>query len=82
MKQVFAVGLDVGSTTIKVAVLDAQKNLLYNRYRRHFSDVRQTLYLLLEELVDTYPEAELSLTVTGSGGIAAAHLLQLPFLPA
>jgi activator of 2-hydroxyglutaryl-CoA dehydratase len=50
MKKELYVGLDIGSTTIKVAVLDEAKTLIYERYRRHFSDVRRTLHTLFSEL--------------------------------
>ena len=80
MKQDFFVGLDIGSTTIKVVVLDKEKNLIYQRYRRHLSDVRYTLQALLTELFAAFPEASFSLTITGSGGIAVANILTLPFL--
>ena len=40
MQGIYHAGLDIGSTTIKIAVLDEENNLAYARYRRHFSDVR------------------------------------------
>ena len=36
-------GLDVGSTTVKLVVLDSNKNILYKEYRRHFSDTKNTV---------------------------------------
>ena len=47
------IGLDIGSTTIKTAVLDDGDNLVYSSYRRHNSDVRATLYEVLTELLKT-----------------------------
>ena len=76
----YYVGLDIGSTTIKVAVLDQDKQLVYERYRRHLSDVRKTPFALLTDLANDFAEESLAVTVTGSGGISAAQLMELPFL--
>ena len=80
MRAIYHAGLDIGSTTIKIAVLDEEKNLVFARYSRHYSDVRQTLVAVLAEALDHFAGAALTLTVTGSGGISVATLLDLPFL--
>ncbi|MCL1905989.1 MAG: 2-hydroxyglutaryl-CoA dehydratase, partial [Clostridiales bacterium] len=80
MRGIYHAGLDIGSTTIKIAVLDEKKELVYARYRRHYSDVRQSLAAGLSEAVEHFAGHRLTLTVTGSGGISVATLLGLPFL--
>ena len=46
---VYSLGIDIGSTTVKIAVLDADRNLLFSDYRRHFADIQGTLAVLIEE---------------------------------
>lgn len=60
------IGLDVGSTTVKVAVLDEKLNTIYTAYRRHFSDTRKTIYEVLEELIEKYPNVDMTIALTGS----------------
>ncbi len=43
-------GIDIGSTTVKVAVLDENDNLLFSDYERHFANIRETLSLLVSSL--------------------------------
>ena len=45
-------GIDIGSTTVKVAVLDEQDNLLFSDYERHFANIRETLSALLQKAYD------------------------------
>ncbi|MCL2496625.1 MAG: acyl-CoA dehydratase activase-related protein, partial [Clostridiales bacterium] len=80
MRDIYHVGLDIGSTTIKIAVLDENKRMVYSRYRRHYSDVRASLAELLSEGLNHFSGSELTIIITGSGGISLAGLLDLPFL--
>ena len=45
----YNMGLDVGSTTVKVVLLDENENIVYSEYRRHFSDIRSTIIGLIQE---------------------------------
>ncbi|MBQ4049737.1 MAG: 2-hydroxyacyl-CoA dehydratase [Clostridia bacterium] len=74
----YKIGLDVGSTTIKVAVLDQNNQIIYSSYTRHFSDIKKTIYNSLVSVVDQYDE--FTLMVTGSGGISVAEWLGIPFV--
>ena len=49
-KDVLHVGLDVGSTTVKIVVMNKNKEIIYKDYRRHFSDTRKTICDFLEEI--------------------------------
>ena len=82
------VGLDIGSTTVKAVVLDQTDSLdavLFSDYRRHHANVRATVAGLLE---DTHKELEslgrgdepIRLAITGSGGLALADNLHVPFV--
>ena len=56
MNKLLHVGLDVGSTTVKIAVMDEELNTIYTNYKRHFSDTKNTICNVLEELIDMYKE--------------------------
>ena len=73
-------GLDVGSTTVKLVVLDSKKNILYKEYRRHFSDTKKTIGDLLGEVIKKYPKDKFTITMTGSGALALAKFLDVNFV--
>lgn len=75
----YKLGIDVGSTTIKVVALDSYNKVIYNDYRRHFSDIKNTLIGSLEECFKKIGDFDLKITVTGSGGIGVAQWLQCDF---
>ena len=74
------VGLDVGSTTVKTVVLDDQYNSLHTSYERHYSDTKNTICRVLEELLKKYPNTNFTIALTGSGALSASKFLQLPFI--
>ncbi len=80
MKQLLHVGLDVGSTTVKIVIMDENLNTLYTDYQRHFSDTKNTVCNVLEDLANKYEDAEFSIALTGSGAMSAAKFLDLPFI--
>ena len=75
----YKLGIDVGSTTIKFVALDSYNKVIYNDYRRHFSDIKNTLIDSLEECFKKIGNFDLKITVTGSGGIGVAQWLQCDF---
>lgn len=80
MKKVLNVGLDIGSTTVKIVAMDNKKNILYRDYRRHYSDTKKTIQDLLHELLRKYSNYNYSLVLTGSGAIALARYLKVGFV--
>ncbi|MBS7368630.1 MAG: 2-hydroxyacyl-CoA dehydratase, partial [Oscillospiraceae bacterium] len=74
------VGLDIGSTTVKAAVLGEDGELLYNQYRRHFSDIRKTVCDIISEVGETLKGERVLIAVTGSGGISVSKWLGIPFV--
>ena len=80
MKQLLHVGLDVGSTTVKIVIMDENLNTLYTDYQRHFSDTKNTVCHVLEDLASQYSNCEFSIALTGSGAMSAAKFLDLPFI--
>ncbi len=74
------VGLDVGSTTVKIAVLDDEYNVLYAKYQRHFSKQRETVKALINEISEKYPNETIKIAVTGSGGLGIANWLKIDYV--
>ena len=75
----FKLGIDVGSTTIKVVVLNYYNKVIYSDYKRHFSDIKTTLKQALKQCIEEIGNVNLRVTVTGSGGIAASEWLKVDF---
>ena len=70
------VGIDVGSTTAKIAVLEpVQKKLLFWKYRRHFSKQAETVAALLSEVHEAFPLAPLKTSICGSGAEPIADII-------
>ena len=64
----YRAGIDIGSTTVKLVVLDDADEILYGEYRRHQAHTQETLSTLLEEAKKSVGECELQVCITGSGG--------------
>ncbi|MBR6326369.1 MAG: 2-hydroxyacyl-CoA dehydratase [Lachnospiraceae bacterium] len=72
-------GIDIGSTTVKVAILDEDHQILFSDYRRHFANIRETLSALLTESYEKLGNLQLYPMITGSGGLTPANHLGVPF---
>ncbi|MGN0436783.1 MAG: acyl-CoA dehydratase activase-related protein [Wujia sp.] len=72
-------GIDIGSTTVKVAVIDEQHNILFSEYKRHFANIRETLKELIDNAMAKLGDLEIAPTITGSGGLALAQVIGVPF---
>lgn len=72
-------GVDIGSKTVKLVVLDDDQALLYESYERHLSNVRETLGYTLARAKTHFPDESMTMGVTGSAGIQFADLMDLPF---
>ena len=71
-------GIDVGSTTVKLILLGDRDEILYKRYERHMSNVFEKVAELLEEFRREY-SGDFHVAITGSGGLSLAEKLQIPF---
>ena len=76
----YTLGIDIGSTTVKIAVLDAAHNILFSDYRRHFADIQGTLSGLLQDAEQKLGNITLHPMITGSGGLTLANCLGIPFV--
>ena len=75
----YRLGIDIGSTTVKIAILDDNNNILFSDYERHFANIQETLQSLLEKAVAQLGEFEIYPVITGSGGLTLAKHLEVPF---
>lgn len=73
-------GIDAGSKTVKVVILDEDGTPLHSVYRRHLSNIRETLTDVLHNLAWRYGDLRGRAAATGSAGIALAGMLGLPFV--
>lgn len=80
MGKILNVGLDVGSTTVKMAVLDEEGNILYKKYSRHFSDIKKTVVSMIESAKDILHKNLVTVMVTGSGGFNISKNLKVAFI--
>ncbi len=79
-EEVLHIGIDVGSTTVKLAVLDGNREILWAVYRRHHADVRATIVEVLNEAAEQFPERPMTIAITGSGGLLLSQWLSIEFV--
>ena len=73
-------GIDIGSTTVKIAILNAEHELLFSEYARHFANIQETLAGLLAHAGEELGAIEVHPMITGSGGLSLAKHLKVPFV--
>ena len=76
----YTLGIDIGSTTVKIAILDQKQQILFSDYQRHFANIRETLSDLLKKAYDKLGNVTVHPMITGSGGLTLANHLQVPFV--
>ncbi|MCR4788329.1 MAG: hypothetical protein K5888_07075, partial [Lachnospiraceae bacterium] len=76
----YSLGIDIGSTTIKIAILDKEHNILFSDYKRHYANIRETLHGLLTDAGEKLGNIKLHSMITGSGGLTLANHLGIPFV--
>ena len=78
--KLYRLGIDIGSTTVKIAILDDNNNILYSDYERHFANIRETLHSLIQKSLDTLSDCTIMPVITGSGGLTLAKHINVPFV--
>ena len=76
----YTLGIDIGSTTVKITILDEEHNILFSDYKRHFANIRETLSDLLGDSYKKLGNITLHPMITGSGGLTLANHLKVPFV--
>ena len=75
MESLWNVGIDIGSTTIKLVVMDESRKLIYQNYARHFSEIGSALSENLATLKKLVGERRFTFALTGSAGMGIGKLL-------
>ncbi|WP_100065712.1 2-hydroxyacyl-CoA dehydratase [Miniphocaeibacter massiliensis] len=73
-------GLDVGSTTVKLVIIDENNEIKYSVYRRHKSNVEETVREVILEAYKDFENDDITVMVTGSGGMFVEKYLDIPFI--
>ena len=78
--EVYTLGIDIGSTTVKIALLDSDNEVVFSDYERHFANIQETLSDLLGRAIYKVGPVYASPVITGSGGLTLAKHLKVPFV--
>lgn len=76
----YYIGIDIGSTTVKVVVLDQNYNILFKSYERHMSKVREKAVEMLKRVENDYKGKEIRVAITGSAGLGVAEASKVDFV--
>ena len=76
----YLVGLDIGSTTVKISVIDNKEDIIHKEYSRHYSDVKNTVIEMIKNSYDFLKDSNIKISVTGSGAIDISKYLDIPFV--
>ncbi len=79
-EKIYRLGIDIGSTTVKIAIIDEKNELHFSDYERHYANIRETLKSLLEKAYQSMGNITLLPMITGSGGLTLAKHLEVPFV--
>ncbi|SER70918.1 2-hydroxyacyl-CoA dehydratase [Lachnobacterium bovis] len=79
-KYINKLGVDIGSTTVKIALLDEKDNIIFSDYERHFANIKETLASLVKKAQETIGNKVIAPIITGSGGLTLAKHLNIPFV--
>ena len=79
-KERYTLGIDIGSTTVKIAILDDTNDLVFSDYERHYANIQETLSDLIGRAIYKLGPIYASPVITGSGGLTLAKHLEVPFV--
>ncbi len=73
-------GIDVGSTTVKIVVLDNNTHIIYKSYCRHQANIQQTLVSELQKVAQQFPDAMFNINISGSAGMGIGERIGISFV--
>lgn len=77
----YKAGLDVGSTTVKLVIIDSDNKIVFSSYERHFADVKNATLRVLKEAIEIIgKQKELIIRITGSAGMGLSKVIDVPFI--
>lgn len=74
------VGIDIGSTTVKIAILDDGNHIIFSAYERHFANIQETLRQIIDRACKELGNRDIAPMITGSGGLSISTCLDIPFV--
>ncbi len=74
------VGIDIGSTTVKIAILDESNHIIFSAYERHFANIQETLKNIIHQAYGELGDLKVAPMITGSGGLTISEHLNIPFV--
>jgi predicted CoA-substrate-specific enzyme activase len=80
MSCLYNIGIDVGSTTIKIVILDDKNEIKFSSYKRHNSDIKKTFIEMMDEIKDEIINKEIKIKVSGSGGLLISDYFGIEFI--
>ena len=80
MEKLLKIGIDIGSTTLKVVIINEANELVFDVYQRHFANILGTLRKILNEAKAAIGEADVRIAITGSAGMSLAQTLGVSFV--
>lgn len=76
----YSLGIDIGSTTVKIVILNKENGILFSAYERHYANIQETLADLIKKASDSLGDLTVQPVITGSGGLAISKHLDVPFV--
>ncbi len=76
----YLVGLDIGSTTVKIAVIDDKGCIVHKQYERHYSDIKNTVKEIIKNSFEILKDSMIKISITGSGAIDVSKYLSIHFV--
>ena len=80
VKSLYRMGIDVGSTTVKLVIIDEGGNILFSDYERHFANIQETLLDLVTKAYGVVGNVRVHPMITGSGGMSISKYIHVPFV--
>ena len=73
-------GIDIGSTTVKIAILNPEGEIIFSDYQRHYANIQETLASITKQALKELGDLPVSPVITGSGGLTLAKHMNVPFV--
>ncbi|SNX53670.1 2-hydroxyacyl-CoA dehydratase [Thermoanaerobacterium sp. RBIITD] len=76
----YSLGIDVGSTTAKLVILNDNDDIILSKYQRHLSNIKETIMNIIKETYNKFHDIKLTAMITGSAGMMVSEWLKIPFI--
>ncbi len=73
-------GIDIGSTTVKIAILTPEGEIIFSDYQRHYANIQETLSSIIKKALKELGDLPVSPVITGSGGLTLSKHMNVPFV--